>query len=76
MTHGGDFTFPGWEEELEDAADYLKRFYELKVGGIVGGVEGIIILNRRLTWRGDEMKYEADLKRAEMVCRGLGLEMG
>ena len=50
----------------------------MKVRGIVGGESGdvgeITILNRRLAWKGNVMKYKADPKHAELVTRGVSLE--
>jgi len=78
VVHGDDFTFLGWEEDLEDVEKYLEKFYELKVRGVLGGepgdMESIVILNRRLTWKGNVMRYEADERHAEMICKGVGLE--
>ncbi len=77
VVQGGDFTFVGWQD-FYLVAEYLRPFYELKVCGVVGGgpedIQDVVILNRRLTWNGNVMTYEADPKRAEMVCDEVGLE--
>ncbi len=39
------------------------------VWGEPGEVEEITILSRKLAWKGNEMKYEADPKHAEMISR-------
>ena len=63
---------------LKDVKKHLEEHSELKVRGIMGGgpadCHEITILGRRLSWRGDVMKYEADVKHAEMVCEEMGLE--
>ena len=75
--HGDDFTFLGWEEDLEVAAQHLRKSYQLKVRRVMGGESGdteeITILNRRISWRGPEMKYEADPRHAEIIWQGVGL---
>ena len=54
--HGDDFTFLGWEEDLEEMVKHLEKHYELKVTGVLGGEKGddeeITILNRKVSWRG------------------------
>ncbi len=56
MVHGDDLTFLSWEEDFGEVAEYFRKLHELKVrggmGGEAGDVEEIIMLNRRLTWRG------------------------
>ncbi len=45
----GDFTFVGWESDLEEMAEKLRERYQVKVRGIMGGepgdVDEITILN-------------------------------
>ena len=52
MVHRDDFTFLGWEEDLNDVRDGMKAKYELRVRGILGGAwrdqREVTILNRRL----------------------------
>lgn len=78
VVHGDDFTFLGFEEDLQDVARAMGSWYELKVRGVLGGEPGdlqeITILNRRLTWVGDVMTYEADPKHGEIICDELGLQ--
>ena len=56
VVHGDDFTFLGWEEDLEEMVKHLEKHYELKVRGVLGGEKGddeeITILNRKVSWRG------------------------
>ena len=65
-------------ESLRDVKKHLEEHYELKVRGIVGGgptdCHEITILGRKLSWKGDVMKYEADPKHAEMIYKEMGLE--
>ena len=67
-----------WEDDLEQVAEYLREHYQLKVRGVAGrepgDVEEITILNRKLTWKGYEMQYEADPKHADLIVRGVGLD--
>ena len=78
VVHGDDFTFLGWASDLEEMAERLRDHYQFKVRGILGGepgdVQDITILNRKLTWKANEMKYEADPKHAEIIERGGGLD--
>ncbi len=75
---GYDFTFLGWESDLEEMAERLREHYQRKVRGGLGGepgdVEEITILNRKLAWRANEMKYEADPKPAVIIVREVGLD--
>ena len=78
VVHGDDFTFLGWEEHLDEAAGFLRKHYKLKVRGIMGGEprdsQEIRILNRKLSWIGGTMMYEADDKHQEIICNSLGLK--
>ena len=40
VVHGDDFTFLGWETDLEEMATRLQETYQLKVRGILGGEPG------------------------------------
>ena len=77
IVHGDDFTFLGWQEDLDEVTEHLRETYELKVRGIMGGepndCQEIRILGRMLKWKGDVMEYEADTKHAEMVWEELGM---
>jgi hypothetical protein len=56
----------------------MKRWYEIKVRGILGGEDGddeeVTILNIRLSWRGNVIEYEADCKHAQVLVEEMGLE--
>ncbi len=61
-----------------EIAESLRNDYQLKVRGIAGGepseVEEIAILNRKLAWKGNEMRYEADpeARGDDLEGRGVG----
>ena len=78
VVHGDDFTFLGWDKDLDEIVERMKKTYELKVRGRMSGdptdAQEITILNRRLTWKGNEMTYEADLKHAEKIIEEMGLD--
>ena len=78
VVHGDDFTFLGFEEDLDDVAKEMASWYELKVRGVLGGepgdLEEITILNQRLTWTGNVMTYEADRKHGQIICEAMGLD--
>jgi hypothetical protein len=72
VVHGDDFTFAGFQYELVLIEAQMKSWYALKVRATLGGERGddeeITILNRRLTWKGDVMTYEANPKHASLIC--------
>jgi hypothetical protein len=78
VVHGDDFTFLGWEWDLMDVMKGMEKSYELKMRGVMGGepsdAQEITILNRRLTWKGDVMTYEADSSHARKIWEDMGLE--
>ena len=75
--HGDDFTFLGAAEDLEDMAEKMRSWYEIKIRGVLGGEPGdqeeITILNRKLRWKGDTIEHEADEKHVKTICEELGL---
>ena len=74
---GDDFTFLGRDGDLKWAAGLMESWYEIKVRGIFGpdfhDDKEIRILNRKLTWRGDHVTYEADDKHVSTIVKELGL---
>ena len=74
---GEDLQKPTWDDDLDDVVAHMKKHYELKVRGRMSGeptdTQEITILNRRLTWKGDVMTYEADPKHADIICEKFGL---
>ncbi len=77
VVHGDDFTFLANEEDVKEIIQHMKRWYEIKVRGILGGERGddeeITILNRKLSWRNGVIEYEADEKHAQEIIRQMGL---
>lgn len=62
---------------LQVGVSFLKKHYEAKVRGVLGG-DGpggghIIILNRKLSWKGNAMSYEADERHAERIRDEMGV---
>ena len=78
VVRGDDFAFLGWDKDLDDVVEHMKKAYELKVRGKMSGdpkdAQEITILNRKLTWKGNEMTYEADLKHVEKIIEEMGLD--
>jgi hypothetical protein len=78
VVHGDDFTFLGTDVDIKEVICAMKRWYEIKVRGILGGEDGddeeVTILNRRLSWRGNVIEYEADCKHAQVLVEEMGLE--
>ena len=75
--HGDDFTFLGYDDELDMVTEHMKEWYMLKVRARVGPddkdeKEGVI-LNRKLLWKDDGIVFEADDKHAKIICRELGI---
>jgi hypothetical protein len=77
VVHGDDFTFTGKKKDLEMIAKAMKEVYELKVRAVLGdGVSDdkeITILNRKLSWGEDGLKYEADEKHVEEILKYFNL---
>lgn len=75
--HWSDFTFLGWDKDLGEGVACFKGRYELEARGILGGDDpeerGLMMLQRRLAWRGNEMKYEADEKHSRSICDEMGV---
>jgi len=76
--HGDDFTFLGYEEDLEELVDLLKGWFELKVRGILGPDEKddkeIVILGRTVRWDRDGVRIIADRKHSEAIKKYCGLD--
>ena len=71
VVHGDDFTFLGFETELQQVKGELQRSYQLKVRAMLGDSakheKTVVILNRKLVWKEDCIKYEADEQHAQKV---------
>ena len=78
VVHGDDFTFLGFETELQQVKRELQRSYQLKVRAILGDdvkdEKTVVILNHKLVWKENCIEYEADEQHAQKVSSGCGLE--
>ena len=78
VVHGDDFTFLGYENDLDEIEAKMSSWYDIKVRGRLGDgpedVKKIDILNRSITWTGEELIYRADPKHAEILIEELGLD--
>jgi hypothetical protein len=79
VVHGDDFTFLGYEADLDRLTADMKSWYTLKVRGVLGpeakDSKEIVILNRTVRWGHSGISYEADEKHAAIICKELGLDM-
>lgn len=68
----------GGEGELWKANDALATMYIVKMRRLLGprksDAKEVVVLNRVLTWDGDEVRYEAYPRHAEVMFRDLGLD--
>ena len=64
VVHGDDFTFEGEDEDLKWICEEMKKWFEVKVRGILGPEEGddeqVTILGRVVSWKDWEIEYKAD----------------
>jgi hypothetical protein len=78
VVHGDDFTFLGFEDDLQDVAKAMKGWYELKVRGILGDEPNddkeIVILGRTLKWGDGAITYQADDRHAKVICEAMGVK--
>jgi hypothetical protein len=69
--HGDDFTFLGYDEDLDDLEALLKSWFELTVRGRLGPGENddkeIVILGRTVSWSAGGISIKADPKHAEAI---------
>jgi len=76
--HGDDFTFLGYDEDLDELEALLKSWFELKVRGRLGPEENddkeIVILGRTVTWDADGIRIKADTKHGESIKKYCGLD--
>ena len=60
VVHGDDFTFLGFEKDLDHIQWLMSKWYEMKVRGRLDGEPGgqneTTILNRRVLWYGDSIR--------------------
>lgn len=80
VVHGDDFTFLGWQKDSDEAVAFLKRHSVLIVTVVLGGDEpdwgDLVTLNRRSSWTGNEMRYDADERQAKRVIDEMGVGQG
>ena len=76
--HGDDFTALCTRSQADWLIIELKRCFEFKVSGILGGDASddhqVRILNRTVTWTDEGILYESDCRHAEIVIKQLGLD--
>ena len=69
--HGDDFTFLGFDEDLDMLEKSMKGWFDLKVRGRMGPDEGddkdIIILGRHVKWEHNGISISADTKHADSI---------
>jgi hypothetical protein len=76
--HGDDFTFLGYDEDLDELEESLKGWFELKVRGRLGPDQlddkEIVILGRTVSWDDDGIRIRADTKHADSIMKYCGLD--
>ena len=76
VVHGDDFTFAGYDEDLDFVTEVLKKEYELKVRGRLGpdekDIKRIDILGRILEYRSWGLSWRADPRHRKMVLEHFG----
>ena len=79
VVHGDDFTFLGYEDELQKIKKKMEEWYEIKLRGVLGDdpwdVKEMTILNRKVTWDGEKIVCRADDKHAKIIIEEMGLDM-
>ena len=77
VVHGDDFSFLGYDPDLDWCKQIMESAYEIKDRGRLGpdstDSKHIRILNRCLEWRRDGLFYEADPRHSEIIVTELGL---
>ena len=78
VVDGNDFTFLGFQTELQQVTRELQRSYQLNLRAILGDdakdEKTVVILNRTLVWKEDCIECEADEEHAQKVWSGCGLD--
>ena len=78
--HGGDFTFLGYREHLDDIEKKMCEWYGVKVRGRLtgrpGSPEEVTLLNRKIRWANGALEYEADDRHREVIMKDMGLQEG
>jgi len=67
----------GCDIDLKEIAKEMSKWYEIKIRGVLGDDDGddkeLTILGRNISWRDGTIKYEADMKHAEVIIEEMGL---
>ena len=78
VVHGDDFTFSGFEEDLNWVEGLMKKWFDVKVRARLGPQKDddkeITILGRTVRWEKWGIEYEADPKHREIVMGYFGFD--
>jgi hypothetical protein len=73
--HGDDFVLTGSAGALDEVKAGMHKRFLLKelgrLGGSVGELKELRVLNRVIRWTREGLKYEADPRHAEIIVRGV-----
>ena len=71
VAHGDDFTFLGYDEDLDFIQAEMGKWDEIKVRGRLGpdaqDDKQIVILGRTVTWTKEGIEYKADKRHRELI---------
>jgi hypothetical protein len=77
VVHGDDFTFCGYEEDLDWVQQLMGGWFELKVRGRLGPDKNddkeITILGRTVRWKEWGVEYEADTRHRSEILKHFGM---
>ena len=77
VIHGDDFTYLGYDEDLDWLTQEIQKIFEVKIRGRIGpepkDEKTMRILNRCIEWRPTGIAYEADPLHAEIICQEMGI---
>ena len=80
VIHGDDFTALGHEKDLDWYREQIQNKMSTKVKGRLGPADKDLktmrVLNRVVEWQEHNIRYEADQRHAEIICKELGLNKG
>ena len=78
VCHGDDFTCVGEEEELNWLATEMKKWFELKVRGVLGPEakddKEVVILGRTVRWKEWGIEFEADPRHRKVLVEHFGFD--
>jgi hypothetical protein len=76
VVHGDDFTFLGFDEDLDWIELKMRKWYEIKIRGRLGPEpkddKQIVILGRIVKWHGWGITWQADPRHRRLVCEHYG----